>query len=177
MLNPIMNVIGWLLNAFYSLPPHNLGVAIILMTCVVMAVMLPLTAKQVRSMVQMQKLQPEIKRIQAQFKDDKQAQSQAVMAFYKENQINPLSGCLPLLVQFPVWIALYDTLKRLPAHLDTNGQLYKALCAKPLPDPSKSCSTSNLHAQEFLGMNLQHSLFQAHTAGSSFVQLLPYGIL
>ena len=51
LLDPIMNVIGWLLNAFYSIPPHNLGLAIILMTAVVMAVMLPLTAKQVRSMV------------------------------------------------------------------------------------------------------------------------------
>jgi len=177
LLDPIKNVIGWLLNAFYSLPPHNLGVAIILMTAVVMAVMLPLTAKQVRSMVQMQKLQPEIKRIQAEHKDDKQAQSQAIMAFYKENQINPLSGCLPLLVQFPVWISLYETLKALPAHLDKSGQLYQALCATPLPNPQKSCSSSNIHSQEFLGMNLQHSLFQAHKAGSSFLQLLPYGLL
>src|SRR3954452_2046365 len=116
------------------------------MTAVVMAVMLPLTAKQVRSMVQMQKLQPEIKRIQAEHKDDKQAQSQAIMAFYKENQINPLSGCLPLVVQFPVWISLYNTLKKLPSHLDKGGQLYQALCAKPLPDPHKACSSSNLHA-------------------------------
>ncbi len=177
LLNPIKNVIGWLLNAFYSLPPHDLGISILLMTAVVMLVMLPLTAKQVRSMVGMQKLQPEIKKIQQQYKDDKQAQSQAMMAFYKENQINPLSGCLPLLVQFPVWIALYETLRTLPSHLATNGKLYAALCHAPLPNTKKHCSSGNLHSQHFLGMDLQHSLFDAHKAGESFLHLLPYGLL
>ncbi len=178
LLNPIKNVIGWLLNFFYALPPHNLGVAILLMTGLVMAVMLPLTAKQVRSMVSMQKLQPEIKRIQQQYKDDKQAQSQAIMAFYKENQINPLSGCLPLLVQFPVWIALYDTLRDLPSHIGGAGhQLYDAMCKAPLPNPKKPCGAHNLHPQKFLGMNLQLSLFNAHKAGATFVHLLPYGLL
>ena len=177
LLNPIKNIIGWLLNVFYSLPPHNLGIAITLMTAAVMAVMLPLTAKQVRSMISMQKLQPEIKRIQQQYKDDKQEQSQAIMAFYKENQINPLSGCLPLVVQFPVWISLYETLKSLPSHLPTKGKLYSALCHAPLPHKGKSCSSSNLHSQKFLGMNLQQSLFDAHKVGASFTNLLPYGLL
>jgi YidC/Oxa1 family membrane protein insertase len=177
LLNPIKNLIGWLLNAFFTLPPHNLGLAITLMTALVMLVMLPLTAKQVRSMVAMQKLQPEIKRIQQENKDDKQAQSQAIMAFYKENQINPLSGCLPLLVQFPVWIALYDTLKTLPSHLPKAGKLYQKLCATPLPNTHKSCGTTNLHPQKFLGMNLQLSLFDAHKNGTTFLHLLPYGLL
>ncbi len=172
LLDPIKNVIGWLLNAIYSLPPHNLGVAIIVMTMAVMAVMLPLTAKQVRSMVAMQKLQPEIKRIQQQYKDDKQEQSQAIMAFYKENQINPLSGCLPLLVQFPVWISLYETLKDLPAHLDKNGRLYETLCHN-VP----KCDKNSSHALRFLGMNLRFSLFNANQHHVGFAALLPYGLL
>ena len=106
MLDPIKNAIGWLLSSLYALPPHNLGIAIIMMTAVVMLLMMPLTAKQVRSMVAMQKLQPEIKKLQNAYKDDRQKQSEEVMKFYKENQINPLAGCLPLVIQFPVWIAL-----------------------------------------------------------------------
>src|SRR5690242_7608119 len=148
------------------------------MTALVMAVMLPLNAKQVRSMIAMQKMQPEIKRIQQQYKDDKQAQSQAIMAFYKENQINPLSGCLPLLIQFPVWIALYDTLRDLPAHIGGAGhRLYDTMCATPLPNPHKPCGAHNVHAQKFLGMNLQLSMFDAHKQGATFLHLLPYGLL
>ena len=127
-LNPIQDAIGWLLSALYKLPPHNLGVAIILMTCVVMAIMMPLTAKQVRSMVAMQKLQPEIKRIQQEYKDDRQKQSEEVMKFYKENQINPLAGCLPLVIQFPVWISLYRTLREIPSHIAKSSRLFVDLC-------------------------------------------------
>ena len=128
ILSPIEDAIGWLLQFLYQLPPHNLGVAIILMTAVVMALMLPLTAKQVRSTVAMQKLAPEIKKIQAEYKEDRQKQSEEVMKFYKENDINPLSGCLPLIVQLPVWVALYRTLQAIPKHISKSSDLFVKLC-------------------------------------------------
>jgi YidC/Oxa1 family membrane protein insertase len=173
------DAVGWLLSLFYAIPPHNLGIAIILMTCAVMALMLPLTAKQVRSMVAMQRLQPEIKRIQQQYKDDKQQQSQEIMKFYQENQINPLSGCLPLVVQLPVWIALYRTLRDMPHHVVRStgamGQLYRDLCGEAVS--RSACAKSGGNAMNFLGMNLRESLFQAHKTGTGFFGLLPYGIM
>ena len=93
-LEPFEIAIGWLLAVFYSVVP-NLGVAIILLTCAVMALLLPLTAKQTRSMIAMQRIQPEIKKLQAQYKDDRQKQNEALMEFYKENNVNPLSGLSP----------------------------------------------------------------------------------
>ena len=90
----VRDAIGWLLAVFYSVVP-NLGLAIILLTCVVMALLLPLTAKQTRSMIAMQRVQPEIKKIQQQYKDDRQKQNEELMKFYQENNVNPLSGCLP----------------------------------------------------------------------------------
>jgi YidC/Oxa1 family membrane protein insertase len=72
--------------------------------------MFPLTAKQAKSMLAMQRAQPEIKKLQAKFKNDRQKLNEEMMKFYKENEINPLGGCLPLLVQMPIFIALYQTL-------------------------------------------------------------------
>jgi YidC/Oxa1 family membrane protein insertase len=171
----IEDAVGWLLSAFYAIWPHNLGVAIILMTAVVMAIMLPLTAKQVRSMVAMQRLQPEIKRIQQQYKDDRQKQSEEIMKFYQENEINPLSGCLPLLIQFPVWIALYRTLRDMPHHVVRSsgklGMLYNDLCGAH-NDP-KHCANNSLH---FLGLNLRESMFDAKKT-TSFWGLIPYAVL
>jgi YidC/Oxa1 family membrane protein insertase len=95
-----------LLAFFYGLVP-NYGVAIILMTLAVMLVLAPLTWKGTRSMLAMQRLQPEIKRLQQQHKNDKAALNEAMMAFYKEHQINPLGGCLPLLLQMPVFFGLF----------------------------------------------------------------------
>ena len=177
MLDPIKNLIGWLLALFYRVPPHNLGIAIILMTITVMAAMLPLTAKQVRSMVAMQKLQPEIKRIQQLYKDDKQKQSEEIMKFYKENQINPLSGCLPLLVQMPIYISLYGTFKDIPNHVrDHSTRLYVDLCGSSTVTAAQ-CSKSPAKALTFLGMNMRWSLFEARKHDATFMSLLPYGLL
>jgi YidC/Oxa1 family membrane protein insertase len=177
----IEDAIGWLLSLFYAIPPHNLGIAILLMTVAVMAVMLPLTAKQVRSMVAMQRLQPEIKRIQQANKDDRQKQSEEIMKFYQENQINPLSGCLPLLIQLPVWIALYRTLRDMTGHIvrgsGAMGRLYTDLCTNShgkLLIP-KTCK-GHERALHFLGMNLRESLFEARKT-TSFWGLLPYAVL
>ena len=92
--------------------PGNYGVAIILLTVLVKLVLLPLTIKQTRSMIAMQKIQPEIKKLQEKYKDDKEKLSQEMMKFYKENKVNPLGGCLPLILQLPVFFALFTVLRK-----------------------------------------------------------------
>ena len=75
------------------------------------AILLPLTVKQFHSMQRLQRLQPELKAIQAKYKEDKQRQQQELMKFYKENQVNPLGSCLPLVAQLPVFISLFYMLR------------------------------------------------------------------
>ncbi|WP_426570672.1 YidC/Oxa1 family membrane protein insertase [Aquihabitans sp. McL0605] len=106
------NLIAKPLEFFYGLYP-NYAVAISLLTLSIMILLLPLTLKGTRSMLAMQKLQPELKKIQNKYKDDRQKLNEEMMAFYKENNINPVSGCLPLLLQMPVFIILYRTLFQL----------------------------------------------------------------
>lgn len=81
--------------------------AIIVLTLLVRLIFMPLSVKALRSQKLMARLQPKIKELQMKHKDDKAAQAQAVMALYKENKVNPASGCLPLIVQLPVLFALY----------------------------------------------------------------------
>ncbi|MCU1351024.1 MAG: 60Kd inner rane protein [Acidimicrobiales bacterium] len=105
---------------FYSLWP-SYGGAIILLTLSIMLVLLPLTLKGTRSMLAMQALQPELKKLQAKYKDDRQKLNEEMLKFYKENDINPMSGCLPLLLQMPVFFFLYRTLLGL-THRSAYGQ-------------------------------------------------------
>lgn len=109
--NGIVAGLNFLLQAINDLT-GNYGVAIILLTVLVKLVLLPLTIKQTRSMIAMQKIQPEIKKLQEKFKDDKERLSQEMMKFYKENKVNPLGGCLPLILQLPVFFALFTVLRK-----------------------------------------------------------------
>jgi YidC/Oxa1 family membrane protein insertase len=112
MLNGLFELISGLLNFFYELVP-DYGVAIALLTCTVMLVTTPLTLKSTRSMIEMQRLQPEIRKLQVQYKDDRQKLNEEMMAFYKANEINPLGGCLPMLVQLPVFSILFYVVRGL----------------------------------------------------------------
>jgi len=109
--NGIVAGLNYLLQAFYNLT-GNYGIAIIMLTVLIKIVLLPLTIKQTRSMVAMQKIQPEVKKLQEKYKDDKEKLSQEMMKFYKENKVNPLSGCLPLILQLPVFFALYTAIRK-----------------------------------------------------------------
>lgn len=91
---------------------HNWGGAILLFGFLIFLAMYPLTIKQMRSMKEMQLLQPKIKELQARLKGDGQKLNKEIMQLYKEHKVNPLGGCLPLLLQFPVFIALYQALMR-----------------------------------------------------------------
>ena len=96
----------WLLTQIQSVVV-NWGVAIILLTVLVKAAFFRLSAASYRSMAKMRKAQPKMQSIREQYSDDKQKQSQAMMALYKKEKINPMGGCLPILIQMPVFIALY----------------------------------------------------------------------
>ena len=108
--NGLQRLIGSTLSFFYGLAP-NFGVAIILLTILIGVILFPLTLKQTRSMKAMQEIQPEVKKLQRELKHDKQAQQQALMALYRERGVNPAAGCLPLLLQMPVWFALFSVLR------------------------------------------------------------------
>jgi YidC/Oxa1 family membrane protein insertase len=98
-----------LLNIFFSVF-KNYGVAIILLTVVVRLILYPITFKSMKSMKDMQKIQPLITEIREKYKDDKEKMNQEVMRLYQSHKINPLGGCLPLLLQLPIFIALYKAL-------------------------------------------------------------------
>lgn len=98
-----------ILNFFHDIIP-NYGIAIILLTVVVRMVMLPLTLKSMKSMKRMQLLAPEMEEIREKYKEDPQEMNKKIMEMYRERGINPLGGCFPLLLQMPIFIALYRML-------------------------------------------------------------------
>ncbi|MDR5893665.1 membrane protein insertase YidC [Halomonas mongoliensis] len=102
----IANPLFWLLDQIHSIV-GNWGWSIVLLTIVVKLVLWPLSAKAYKSMARMRKLGPEMQRLKEQYGDDRQKMSQEMMKFYQKEKINPLGGCLPILVQMPVFIALY----------------------------------------------------------------------
>jgi YidC/Oxa1 family membrane protein insertase len=121
---------------FYDIWPSYAG-AIVLFTLAIMLVLSPLAIKSTRSMIRMQRLQPEMKKLQAKHKDDREALNREMMAFYKANNVNPFSSCLPLLLQMPVFIVLYRVLHGLtktgsdgtfdPSYLNHSSSLYQDL--------------------------------------------------
>jgi YidC/Oxa1 family membrane protein insertase len=106
----ILRFLGAVLSAIYDFIP-SYALAIVLLTILVRIVLIPLTVKQIRSMNAMQKLQPELKRLQAKYKGDRQKMNEELMKLYREHGVNPLGGCFPLLMQAPVFIALYSVLR------------------------------------------------------------------
>ncbi|HET6950224.1 MAG TPA: YidC/Oxa1 family membrane protein insertase [Acidimicrobiales bacterium] len=187
MLDPVFELISNTLNLFYTLVP-DYAFAIAALTCVVMLITTPLTLKGTRSMIEMQRLQPQIRRLQAQYKDDRQKLNEEMMRFYKEHEINPVGGCLPLLIQAPVFSILFYVVRGLtndakfvgvqqvlqdyvpntvvtrgfrPKYLDHSTELYQALLG-------------DSHMKSF-GVDLADSAAQA--LGRGFLTALPYILL
>jgi YidC/Oxa1 family membrane protein insertase len=109
MFSLIAKGLLWLLRNFYSWV-HNWGVAIMLLTVLIKAVFWPLTAKSYSSMEKMKKLQPMMMNLREKYKDDKERLNKEVMALYKTYGVNPASGCVPILIQLPVFFGLYQAL-------------------------------------------------------------------
>ncbi|PKL25838.1 MAG: membrane protein insertase YidC [Spirochaetae bacterium HGW-Spirochaetae-3] len=123
------NILGWLetalkwsLNLFYGMV-GNYGIAIILVTILVRLIMFPLTFKGSQSTARMQELQPRIQELQAKYKSNPQKLNQEMAEFYKKEGYNPMSGCLPMLIQFPIFIAMYALFNN---HFDLRGASFIA---------------------------------------------------
>jgi YidC/Oxa1 family membrane protein insertase len=118
VLSPLENVVSWFIVHVHSVFDPLFGshqgwawaLAIVALVAVIRILLFPLFAKQSRSMRQMQLLQPKVKELQRKYKDDKQTQQQELMKLYRETGVNPLGGCLPLLIQGPIFFALYRVL-------------------------------------------------------------------
>ncbi len=176
VFDPLYNALGAVLAFFYSLVP-NLGVAIILMTFAVMLLLYPLTAKQAKSMLAMQRVQPEIKKLQAKYKGDRQKLNEEVMKFYQENKINPLAGCLPLVVQLPIFFTLFRVLRDPYKHIPKTGSfagLYHAFCDHANNIAHKTCSPTTLTHLKFIGIDLQKTATDSH---SSVFAAIPFFVL
>lgn len=163
MFDLFATILAW----FYSFT-HSYAIAIALLTLSVMVILTPLTLKGTKSMLQLQRLQPEIRRIQQQHKGDRQKLNEEVMKFYQEHKINPVGGCLPLLLQAPVFFILYRVLSGLtktggdggfqPSYLDQGSELYRSLEGKT----------------EMVSFGIDLSQSAVKKLGDSFVSGIPY---
>jgi YidC/Oxa1 family membrane protein insertase len=109
-VHPLTRAFAWLLHALYGVIP-NYGVGIILLTILVRVATTPLTMKQMRSMERMRALQPKLQELRDKYPDDRQKQSEEMMKLYRQEGVNPLGGCLPMLLQLPVFIGLFYALQ------------------------------------------------------------------
>ena len=124
---------------FYSLVP-DYSFALAMVAVVVMLLITPLTLKSTKGMLEMQRLQPEMKKMQQQFKGDRQKLNEAMMKLYQEHKVNPLASCLPLLAQMPVFIIMFRAISGLtsrkdggpfePKYLDKTSDIYQSLVGK-----------------------------------------------
>lgn len=105
----ISHALGFILNFIYQFV-DNYGVALLIFTVLVKLVLLPLSAKQQKSMVKMQQVQPKLAEIQNKYKNDPQKQQQEMAKLYKEHNVNPAGGCLPMLIQLPILLCLYQVI-------------------------------------------------------------------
>ena len=140
--NLLLDLLGGVLNFFYQIIP-NLGIAIILLTLAISLVLFPLTLKQTRSMKAMQEIQPEVKRLQKELKGDKEELNKELMALYQERGVNPAAGCLPLIVQMPIWFGLFSVLRSIKV-VDGTTEAY----SEYIGDGTEAINTM------FLGMDL-----------------------
>ena len=128
-----------LIALFYGLV-HNYALAISLVAIVIMLLITPLTLKSTKGMLEMQRLQPEMRRLQSEFKGDRTKLNEAMMKLYQEHKVNPLSSCLPIAAQMPVFIIMFRALHGLvtkdasgsftPKYLNKSSELYTSLVGK-----------------------------------------------
>lgn len=137
ILRPIFEVMAGLLAFYYGLV-HSYAWAIVLLTVTVMIFVSPLTVISTRNMLEMQALQPKIKELQKAYKNDRQGMAAAQQELFKEHKVSPASGCLPMLLQFPLLIVMYDVIRGLtntvgphhiasPKYIGHSTLLYKSL--------------------------------------------------
>ena len=161
---------AWLISTFYGWT-HNYVFAISLVALAIMILIAPLTMKSTKGMLEMQRLQPEMKKLQQQYKGDRQMLNQEMMKLYSDHKVNPLASCLPLLAQMPVFIIMFQVLTGLtrmgddgtfnPDYISKSSDLYRAL------DP----------AREMLSFGLDLHLSPSEAMQADFVKGIPYALL
>jgi len=127
-VQPLIDVFDGVLVFFHDTVGFSWGFSIIALTIVVRTALIPLTLKQFKSMQALQRLSPEIKALQAKYKDDRQRLNQEMMKFYQENKVNPFGSCLPLVLQLPVFFSLFYMLRK-DLKIDICGPEAKILAA------------------------------------------------
>jgi len=172
IFQPLFHLIGWIMAELYSFIP-NYAVSIALLTLIIMGILTPFTVKSTRSMKAMQKLQPEIKKLQQKYKgpENRQLMNDELMKLYKEEGVNPLGGCLPLLLQAPFLFILYSVIKGLTLTVPIKG----VITATPRYIPTSSRMYHDLvHSVGQLnvwGMDLSLKPFSSH---GSVLKALPF---
>lgn len=149
MLAPIEKFLFDVLQLLYGVV-HDYGFAIILLTVAIRVLLLPLTIKQTKSMYELQRIQPKIKELQEKYKNNQEKLQEETLKFYQENKVNPFGGCLPMLLQMPVFFALFRMLGTagktpglFPQHIQTLSDSAAAAASRfwvILPDITLSAS-------------------------------------
>ena len=193
---PLMRLVARVLSFLYDVWPSYSG-AIVLLTVCVMTILTPVTIRSTKSMLAMRRLAPEVKRLQAEYRHDRQKMNEEVMALYRSNSVNPLGGCLPLLMQSPVFLALFYVLRGLTRRtsvlgwssgqagaacagsgaVDCSPQLISAPKQTFNPDylsPDSQLYQDLVVSTEMKGWGLDLALSASSALGDSFVSGLPY---
>ena len=197
IFHPLFELFGYILAGLYAVWP-NYGFAITGLTVIIMLALTPVTVKSTKSMLAMQRLQPEMKKLQAKYKgpENRELLNQEMMRLYKENGTSPFGACLPSLLQMPFLIVLYSLIRGL-SYLVPKGQSYtnsagqtvkcmaQAGCASPRYIPTSSqmhqaLVASNGQMHWWFGMDLSSLPFSSHTSPGSVSQgllVIPYLVL
>ena len=196
IFHPVFEFFGWILAGLYAIWP-NYGFAITGLTILIMLALTPVTVKSTKSMIAMQRLQPEMKKLQAKYKgaENRELLNQEMMKLYKENGTSPFGACLPSLLQMPFLIVLYslirglsNTVSRGATYVNAAGQTVKCqaqTCGAPRYIPTSSQMHTALVNSKgqmhwWFGMDLSSFPFSTHThpgSASQAVLVLPYLVL
>ncbi len=196
VFEPLMRLVARVLSFLYGIWPSYSG-AIVLLTVCVMTILTPVTIRSTKSMLAMRRLAPEVKKLQAEYRHDRQKMNEEVMALYRSNSVNPLGGCLPLLMQSPIFLALFYVLRGLTrrtsvlgwssgqagaacagsADLDCSPQLVGAPEQTFNPDylsPDSQLYQDLVVSTEMRGWGIDLAQSASSALGNSFVSGLPY---
>ncbi len=145
IFHPLLSLLAVLVAYFYSIT-SNFAISIALLTILVYLLLTPLLVKQTRSMIEMQRIQPEIAKIRQKYKGpgNAQEQQQEMMALYKAHNVNPMGGCLPMLVQFPVLFVMYAVIRGLLNKLSIHGKAV-FVHGQPVASPEYVSHTSTIY--------------------------------
>jgi YidC/Oxa1 family membrane protein insertase len=171
IFQPLYQAMAWILAACYAFVP-NVAVAIAILTVVVMILTAPLTIRSIRSALAMQRLAPELRKLQQKYKGDRAQLNEAMSALYRHHGVSPLSGLLPAVLQIPAYVVLYGVIRGLTHTID-GGRVAAPLYVNHGTALAQSLHRHPGHLPAF-GINLASSVLSSHPSWPAY---LPYGAL